>query len=148
MARDGRSREMELLEISDEIYRSYFAFKDIEEKQPFPGGRTGRFTLFAIFSEGPLTVPDLAYRKAVSRQRMQQVVDLLIEQGMLLKESNPRHQKSNLINLTVSGRRSAESLLRQERRFFRDRIPWVSMRKISTCLEVIRELRRDLEKDR
>ena len=148
MRPEKRSREVELLEISDEIYRSYFAFKDIEERQPFPGGRTGRFALFAIYSEGELTVPDLAYRKAVSRQRMQQVVDLLMQEGLLEKKDNPRHRKSVLFQLSPSGRRLAGRLLNQEKRFFRTKIPWVGQRKIAICLEVIRELRMELEKDR
>ena len=141
-------RESTLLEVADEIYRAYFALQDIESRQSFCGGRTGRFVMLTIYSAGSMSVPDLAYRRALSRQRMQQVVDLLMEEGFLERQANPRHKTSSLMALTRTGRRKAKPLVRQEKQFFKDRIPWVGQRKIQTCREVLQELRLELEKER
>lgn len=48
----------------------------------------------------PCTVPDLARRKAVSRQSVQQIVDLLSRRGLVEARPNARHGRSPLFVLT------------------------------------------------
>jgi DNA-binding MarR family transcriptional regulator len=54
-------------------------------------------------SGGPQSVPDIADRMGVTRQGAQKQVNMLEEDGMVAKRSNPRHQRSPLYALTAKG---------------------------------------------
>lgn len=146
MRTKGNGRELMIL--ADEIYRTYHALQQWEDPRQSPGGRTGRAVLLSLSTDGNQTVPELARRRALSRQRMQQVVDSLIEQGLVETRPNPGHRKSYLLCLAAAGEKRAKALIREERKFFNHRLAWLSQRKISHCQEVLRELREDLERRR
>lgn len=141
------NRDRALLELADEIYRCYFLMKEQEDSLNYNGGSTARATMLLLL-QGPASVPDLARNRTLSRQRMQQVVDTLYENGWLLKLPNPRHRRSPLIGLTSSGKKEGRRLLREERKFFQNRLPWISPKRLGAAVNVVREFREDLEQKR
>jgi DNA-binding MarR family transcriptional regulator len=52
---------------------------------------------------GPLTVPQIAKMRPVSRQRMQRLADELAAEGLVEFVDNPQHRRSKLVRLTVKG---------------------------------------------
>jgi DNA-binding MarR family transcriptional regulator len=52
---------------------------------------------------GPLTVPQIAKIRPVSRQRMQRLADELAAEGLVEFIGNPRHRRSKLVRLTLKG---------------------------------------------
>lgn len=61
-------------------------------------------------SESPVTVPQIADFMGLTRQGAQKQVDILIEQGLVQLNDNPRHKRSPLCSLTVSGRSAYTAL--------------------------------------
>jgi DNA-binding MarR family transcriptional regulator len=53
---------------------------------------------------GPLTVPQIAKMRPVSRQRMQRLADELAAEGLVEFIDNPRHRRSKLVRRTVKGK--------------------------------------------
>ena len=52
---------------------------------------------------GPLTVPQIAKMRPVSRQRMQRLADELAAEGLVEFVDNPQHRRSKLVRLTLKG---------------------------------------------
>src|SRR5215469_11125409 len=52
---------------------------------------------------GPLTVPQIAKMRPVSRQRMQRLADELAAEGLVEFIGNPQHRRSKLVRLTAKG---------------------------------------------
>jgi DNA-binding MarR family transcriptional regulator len=63
-----------------------------------------RAVLELVLRRGPSTVPEIARARGVSRQHIQQQVDLLLERGLLARQANPAHRRSARIALTDKGR--------------------------------------------
>ncbi|MBL8020697.1 MAG: winged helix-turn-helix transcriptional regulator [Leptospirales bacterium] len=61
------------------------------------------------------TVPELARMRPVSRQHMQQVVDILIERKLARSVTNPAHARSNLIEITSKGRKEFDRMMQIEK---------------------------------
>lgn len=65
------------------------------------GGHWG--LLRNLSQDGPQTVPQLARRRPVSRQHIQNVVNELIVKGLVRLKDNPAHKRSKLVELTDKG---------------------------------------------
>lgn len=71
-------------------------------------GEQGRSTarrgiIRGLVRYGPQTVPGLARARSVSRQHVQDVVDQLLEMGLVALEPNPTHKRSWLVRATTRG---------------------------------------------
>jgi DNA-binding MarR family transcriptional regulator len=66
-----------------------------------------------LLNDGPITVPDLARMRPTSRQRMQQLADELVEEGLVEFIDNPYHKTSRLMRLTRKGEARYRALLKQ-----------------------------------
>ena len=75
------------------------------------GGTLGFMRTLAL--EGPVTVPELARLRPTSRQRMQQLADELVEEGLIEFVDNPNHRKSKLMRLTRKGEARYRAMLKQ-----------------------------------
>ena len=73
-----------------------------------------RTVLIALARSGPQTVARLARARAQSRQRLQPLVNALIDEGLLRYQPNPAHRQSHLVVVTARGRRAVERMLETE----------------------------------
>ncbi len=73
-----------------------------------------RSVLLELRKYGPLTVPDLARHREVSRQFIQVTVNPLLNQGILETQPNPAHRRSKLIGLTPKGVDLLKQVMRRE----------------------------------
>jgi len=68
------------------------------------GQTQARWQVLSVCSDGHWTVPDAARRLGVTRQAVQRVADLLVEDGLVYYEANPAHLRSPHVRLTAAGR--------------------------------------------
>ena len=74
-----------------------------------------RGVLDVLVLGGAATVPRIARERGASRQQVQQLVDTLLERGLVERRRNPSHRRSFLISLTDKGRALAENIRAEER---------------------------------
>jgi DNA-binding MarR family transcriptional regulator len=105
---NDRSRAREVLALRsllDEtrllMHRMKFVAGQIYRKGKMSGGR--RRVMMSLHRLGPLTVPQLARSRPVSRQHMQMVVNALADDGYVELIDNPAHKRSHLVRLTRAG---------------------------------------------
>lgn len=110
----GRNRDV--LSLINEIPRAFFRLAAIAEElfADMGLGPPERGTLRDLFVEGESAAPDLARRKAVSRQAVQAVLDGLVAKGLVRTEINPRHKRSKHYVLTQAGIEACVEIQRRE----------------------------------
>jgi DNA-binding MarR family transcriptional regulator len=74
------------------------------------GQTQARWQVLSVLSEGDWTVSRTARRLGITRQSVQRVVDLLLDEGLLAAEPNPDHARSPLIRLTPDGERTLATI--------------------------------------
>ena len=73
-----------------------------------------RAVMETLSEAGPMTVPQIAKLKGVTRQHMQLLADELVEGGLASVKENPAHRRSSLIALTEKGRRAFAKMRARE----------------------------------
>ena len=64
-------------------------------------------------------MPALAYRRPVSRQHIQTLVNELLRDGLVIRKPNAAHKRSKLVSLTPKGRSTITAMLERERKALR-----------------------------
>jgi DNA-binding MarR family transcriptional regulator len=67
------------------------------------GQSSARLAVMGVLLEGPLNVPRLARRLALTSPSVQRVVNRLLEDGLIVALPNPDHAVSPLLRLTEPG---------------------------------------------
>jgi DNA-binding MarR family transcriptional regulator len=101
-----------------------------------------RAVLEYLDRNGDATVPDVARARRVSRQRIQTLVNPLLEMDLAESISNPASKRSPLITLTTTG---TKTILEMRRREGRQMQLAMSETKIREAAQTLSELRRGLE---
>lgn len=73
-----------------------------------------RAVMETLSDAGPMTVPQIAKLKGVTRQHIQLLADALVEGGFASVKENPAHRRSSLITLTEKGRRAFAKMRARE----------------------------------
>jgi DNA-binding MarR family transcriptional regulator len=102
-----------------------------------------RAVLEYLDRNGDATVPQVARARRVSRQRIQTLVNPLLERGLVESISNPASKRSPLITLTRTG---AKTILEMRRREAQEMRVAVSETRILQAARTLSELRRGLER--
>lgn len=110
------SRARDVLSVINEIPRAFFRLSAIAEDlfADLGLGPPERGALRDLFVEGESSAPDLARRKAVTRQAVQATLDGLVAKGLVRTEINPRHKRSKHYVLTQAGIEACVELQRRE----------------------------------
>ena len=97
--------EADVLRLVNAVPKAFFHLAAIAERTYADLGVGGpeRGVLRDLFLDGAQTVPDLARKRHVSRQAIQQVVAQLLAKALIEFERNPRHKRSQLFVLTKKG---------------------------------------------
>ena len=101
-----------------------------------------RAVLEYLDRNGDATVPDVARARRVSRQRIQTLVNPLLEMDLAESIRNPASKRSPLITLTTTG---TKTILEMRRREGRQMQLAMSETKIREAAQTLSELRRGLE---
>jgi len=73
-----------------------------------------RSIVMSLHRFGPQTVPKMAQERKVSRQNIQKIVNVLLENKFVEFSDNPDHKRSSLIELTKKGHHLVETMNRDE----------------------------------
>lgn len=99
-----------------------------------------RVVLEMLDEDGPLTVPQMARRKNVSRQNFQVRTDLLIAAGLVELQPNPAHARSRLVALTGRGREVFGEVRRREAEVFAKASAGLTAADLEMAEQVLRQL--------
>ena len=138
----------ELGELFDEAVALYLRLTALAAAMYKRGELSGprRTLLRALARSGPRTVAHLARARAQSRQRLQPLVNALIDEGLLGTQPNPLHKQSPLVVLTARGQKLAQEIADHEGRL-REKLPLASSRRrVAEAVEVLRDVRQALER--
>lgn len=81
-----------------------------------PAGQTSaRWRVLAAIEDAPLTVPQVARAWWLSRQSVQRVADVLVEDGLVTYEDNPGHRRSKLLWITRRGLTALQTIRSAQR---------------------------------
>ncbi|MDX1980132.1 MAG: MarR family transcriptional regulator [Bryobacteraceae bacterium] len=135
-----------LFELFDETTALFHHLKAAAEKTHRQGELSAarRGVMRSLRKHGPLTVPQLARLRPVSRQHIQTIVDPLVKDGLASVETNPRHKRSKLIALTRKGARVLEGMDRRERRLLESTPFTISETAVRQATRVLRQVRDQL----
>lgn len=114
MKKPQQASAEDVLDLSVAVIDFYFRIEAVSEAIAgfaTAGGEWG--TLRTLVKEGPMTVPDMARSKPVSRQHCQTIVNTLEAQGLVEFVDNPKHKTSKLVRVTKRGRARFESMRKQ-----------------------------------
>ena len=77
-----------------------------------------RAVLEFLLKGGPMTVPDMARNRSVTRQHIQVIVNTLLDEKLITLKVNPAHKRSSLVALTPEGRQTIQRMRQREGRLF------------------------------
>ena len=99
------SKAEAIAELMLEVAQCFFRIRAVGQKTglitSWGGGAFGFMRSLALL--GPLTVPQIAQMRPTSRQRMQRLADELATEGLVAFVANPKHRRSQLVQLTRKG---------------------------------------------
>ena len=135
-------------DLVEQTYRLYYAFRQadclLHGTQETTEAERG--PLFALFADGPMSVPALARARSVTRQRIQQIMNSLVEVGFVERRANPASEKSPLYGVSARGRKKVLAMLGKERKMFRDFSSVTTERKLRTTISVLHSVREEIER--
>lgn len=105
-----------VLALLEEVVALYLVLRAVVARVHGQGPVTGavRGLLRDLDRFGPQTVPQLARRRAVSRQDRQALVNRLRDQGLVELVENPAHRRSPLVRLTPRGKALVDEMTQRE----------------------------------
>ena len=111
-----------------------------------PLGQTqARWQVIGAVAEATRTVPQIARRMGMTRQGVQRVADLLVDEGIVTLERNPDHARSPLLRLTQKGRRLEQKLGNFGARWSESMAEGMNARDLERAVAVIRDVVRRLD---
>jgi DNA-binding MarR family transcriptional regulator len=122
---------------------------DAAERMARAGGLTAaRWQVLGGVLDEPRPVAEIARRMGLTRQSVQRVADLLVDEGFATWEPNPRHRRAKLLRPTQAARTAIHQIAAQQH-------PWSSavgdavgaapLRRAAATLEQVLEAMRTLE---
>lgn len=143
----GENRGRELMALVDEVMRLGQTLRQMDEwlHGEGPVGEAGRAVLYLLFSDGRATVPAIARVRGLTRQRVQQVINELLEKDLVIRSENPASKKSPLFSISPPGQKLMLAIVRKERRLYRGLAREPGERRISSATRTLKELRLEFE---
>ena len=86
------------------VFRLNGRLLEAAERMAAAGGLTAaRWQVLGAVLRGPLTVSGIARAMGMTRQGVQRIADLVVEQGLAEYVDNPAHRRSKLVRVTDEG---------------------------------------------
>ena len=97
-------------------------------------------------SNAGLTVPGVARVLGQSRQAVQRITDVMVEDGLLAYQRNPKHKRSVLITLTEEGNHVYNMLREQQDPWVMENTQEIPIEELDQALRLIRRLIKKFDK--
>lgn len=116
MNEEKNKKATDLYDFFDEIRTCFHTMTELSERILFDHNMTPpqRNVLLELLKVDSKTVSKMAKERPVSRQRMQVIVNGLLEKGYVSSIDNPNHAKSNLIKITEKGEKIINEIIQRE----------------------------------
>ena len=88
----------------------------------------------------PLTVPQIARAKGLTRQGVQRLVDIMHKDGLLEFLENPEHKRAKLISLSKLGKKSYEKLDQKQKKWARSNTHQMNKDELEATLSVLKKV--------
>ena len=114
---DSRQAEAMFSVLEESIslfFRVRAVLEDIHGHSQISGSMRG--VMRDLRHQGPMTVPQMARQRPVSRQHIQAIVNDLQRAGLVTLVENPRHKRSRLVQLTNSGEDELDRIIEREQK--------------------------------
>lgn len=136
-------------QLFEETRLLFHALKEwVETLHEGPGLSTAmRGVLELLLRGGPMTVPDMARARGVSRQHIQQQVDALLESELVARSANPAHRRSPRITLSDRGRALIQNMRAREQNAISRLQVGVSDHAVEEATQVLAAWRAGLQRD-
>lgn len=86
------------------VFRLNGQFLALAEELARPAGLTAaRWQVLGAIVQQPSSVADIARAMGITRQSVQRIADLMVEQGLAEYVPNPAHRRAKLVRLTAEG---------------------------------------------
>lgn len=131
----------------EQVQRCAVSLRELEEYRE-DGGRVtlSQLAILQLLQqEGMLTVPQLGRRRGCARQTVQVVADRLAAVGLVAYIANPDHHRSELLQLTASGRRLAMSARRRRAHRLTQVAGEIRDEELRICQAVLEKIRLHLD---
>lgn len=96
------------------------------------------------FSQGLITVPQIARNMGQSRQAVQRLANEMKEDGLIIFQNNPHHKKAKLLALTPEGEKIYDELEQRQRPWANAIADKVSTSDLELASSVLRKLIGDI----
>lgn len=127
------------------FHRMKVAAEQLHVAEEITAGMRG--VLFSLDRSGPLTVPQMAKARPVSRQHIQMLVNPLLERRCVELVENPAHKRSKLIRLTAKGQRLVDRMRKRESKVLVALGSGMSESQLRSATATLRSLREALADD-
>ncbi|MBL8686901.1 MAG: winged helix-turn-helix transcriptional regulator [Alphaproteobacteria bacterium] len=114
--------------------------------QPISITAAMRAVMEHISQNGPQTVPQIARSKLVTRQHIQQIVDILISRGLTATNHNQHHRRSPIIDFTSAGRNMFRGMQNQEEKILQKLQGAMDDSEVTQAITALSHLKQNLEK--
>jgi|TARA_B110000263_G_C15152538_1_gene438576 DNA-binding MarR family transcriptional regulator len=106
------------------------------------GLTSARWKVIAVIalSNAGMTVPGIARVLGQSRQAVQRITDVMVEDGLLEYMPNPRHKRSGLVILSARGRDAYVQLREIQDPWAIEKTADIPIEDLATALDVVRKL--------
>lgn len=134
-----------------ELFRELFALHDVlnklmDEIHEKAGMSTSQLKVMRVLIEaGESTVPDAAARLGVSPQFVQTVYNNLTGQEFITYRENPRHKRSRLAALTVTGQDADRLARTKENEIIESALPGICGEEAKVSWVLLARIRENLE---
>ena len=91
-------------------------------------------------ADKPLTVPQIARMMGLTRQAVQRLVDVMLEDGLLDFHPNPDHKRAKLIALSVFGKEVYSKLDEKQVKWANECASGIAEKDLETTLDVLKRV--------
>ncbi|MBA1204280.1 winged helix-turn-helix transcriptional regulator [Pseudomonas capeferrum] len=132
----------------DEVLRLHG--RVVSAKKPSALGSSAQAIVLAsvVLAQDPPTVARIARSLGYSRQAVQRVADVLVENGHVLYQDNPHHKTSRQLEATEQGKQAYAEANRESAQWTERVSAGLSAQELEQALSVLRRIRRNLETDK
>ncbi len=130
----------------DEVNRLYYRMQFVEERtQAFENLDSAERSILFFLASDDATIPELAFMRNVSRQRMHQITSKLQKKKLIEATYNPQHSTSSKFKLSVVGKKILLRMLQREKKLYKNLFPSTDDRFILIAKK-LKEIRQLFEK--
>ena len=109
------------------------------------GLTSARWQVLGAIEHGPLPVAQIARNMGVSRQGVQRIADSLEEEGIVVYDPNPNHERAKLVKLSERGLGLVQELAKRQIRWANRIAAVANSEEFDSTVRLMRRLRLRLE---